>query len=316
MNSQQILWRLITGEGEVELPTKSQDWERLARLAVGHGVAPLIYKGLQKAGLQAPEAANQLLKAAYYTSLGRAALLEAELSRLQGAFTQAGLAWLPLKGAALAWQVYPDPALRPMTDLDLLVQPEGLLLAIRAARGLGYRLDKLTYHAVLRGGPGYEVALELHWRLPGGKPCPPLAALSDQPSFTAFTYLYCAAHLAYQHAAQPRLLWRYDLRLLRQRLDNPNGLAALAALESQLDLALDLPALEDPAQPVTPLGTGHISDDVRSALRLLPLGTRTRLLGALLFPSREYMLWRYQPWPGWLWPAWYVKRMGEWVIGS
>ena len=45
---------------------------------------------------------------------------------------------MPLKGANLAYRHYPDPALRPMADLDLLVHPENAQQALAALEMLGY----------------------------------------------------------------------------------------------------------------------------------------------------------------------------------
>src|SRR5580658_9006681 len=47
------------------------------------------------------------------------------LKRLSELFTAAGVDALLVKGAALALTVYPEPAARPMTDIDLLVREGG-----------------------------------------------------------------------------------------------------------------------------------------------------------------------------------------------
>jgi hypothetical protein len=153
-----------------------------------------------------------------------------------------------LKGAALAASLYPNLALRPMCDLDLLVPADGLERAVQAVVELGYRrlvpemapgLDRQArYHVALSGGPQGQVSVELHWRLVAGEAdwrSPPvewfwrqteswtmqqpdgriLSALQLRP--TAHL-LYLAAHLAFQHGGgSSRLGWLYDLHLILAR---------------------------------------------------------------------------------------------------
>jgi hypothetical protein len=290
-----LLWGLLSGAEIPPLdPASGIAPAALADLAEAHGVAPLLYKKIS--GLPQPFSAAviQKLESSYYQSAGRAQLLQAELDRLAAAFDGAGLPWLPLKGAALAWSVYPDPALRPMNDLDLLVAPRDLLTAVRLAGRLGYRFEKLTYHALLRGGPAAAVPLELHWTLPGGFPLNiDLANLSKNlrsKFFERFTYQYSLEHLLRQHAASPRLIWRYDLLLLRQRLGDSPPLAAPGAL-----------------------APAPFLDNTKASLRLLPAGALLRLAGSLLFPSSAYLKWRYHPQPEWTWPLYYFKRGAEWL---
>ncbi|MDW8316809.1 MAG: nucleotidyltransferase family protein, partial [Anaerolineae bacterium] len=83
---------------------------------------------------------------------------------------EAGIRAIWLKGVALALTVYPEPGLRAMTDVDVLVpaqQAEEAMRVIAAATGrppatLGASLDK---HAVADVGPANSVRLEVHWSL-------------------------------------------------------------------------------------------------------------------------------------------------------
>jgi hypothetical protein len=45
------------------------------------------------------------------------------------------------------------------------------------------------------------------------------------------------------------------------------------------------------------------------SINFLPKSTRARFISAMLFPSPAYMRWRYKPQPGWLWPAYYPRRL-------
>jgi len=53
----------------------------------------------------------------------------------------AGIETLVLKGAALAQWVYPEPGLRPMSDLDLLTRPAEAHAALARLARLGFQLD-------------------------------------------------------------------------------------------------------------------------------------------------------------------------------
>ncbi|MCB0041664.1 MAG: nucleotidyltransferase family protein, partial [Caldilinea sp.] len=62
----------------------------------------------------------------------------------------AGIETMVLKGGYLAFQVYPDPALRGMSDLDLLFQPAALSAAEAVLQSLGYE----GKHKSADEGPG------------------------------------------------------------------------------------------------------------------------------------------------------------------
>jgi len=99
---------------------ESVDWSRFCRLAEVHSVAPLVYDGLQKAGVQIPEEPKKYLYGAYMQAIFRDAQLEHTKSQLQAALETAGVNHIFLKGSVLKHS-YPVPALRTMCDLDVLV---------------------------------------------------------------------------------------------------------------------------------------------------------------------------------------------------
>ena len=118
--------------------SESLDWEYLLRAADRHGVAPLLHDWLTRHRV-APEAWADRLYHAYWANHFRNRLLLSELARLAETAAAAGIAFMPLKGAILALDYYPAPALRPMSDLDLLVRASDLDGMGRLLAGLGYR---------------------------------------------------------------------------------------------------------------------------------------------------------------------------------
>jgi hypothetical protein len=141
--------------------------------AEAQGMAPLFYMHLKATGIQPPQAVKRQLQGLYlrhrHANQARLRVLRDVLV----AFEAAGIQALVLKGAALACLVYAEPALRPMSDLDLLVSRADLLRA-RAV------LVELGFDAPLPPGPalphrhlpvaalqseGLLVQVEVHYKL-------------------------------------------------------------------------------------------------------------------------------------------------------
>ncbi len=84
------------------------------------------------------------------------ASMDWEIERVLLALTQAGVDYLWMKGGALAYAVYPNPACRGRGDLDLWIQPEQAALAASVLQDLGYRLhgkeDRPDALVMLTGG--------------------------------------------------------------------------------------------------------------------------------------------------------------------
>ncbi|MGE0462773.1 MAG: nucleotidyltransferase family protein [Vicinamibacterales bacterium] len=100
------------------------DLPYLVRASERQGVAPLLYEWLGRhSDVRVDEATRDALHEAYWMRHFRNRLLLEELRAVLRAATEAGIDVMPLKGAELAPAYYPTPALRPLSDLDLLVRP-------------------------------------------------------------------------------------------------------------------------------------------------------------------------------------------------
>jgi len=146
------------------------DWSALADQATRHGVASLVSWYLNQA---CPEGAPAPLRDQFRQNAGRNLLLTGELLKLLGIFEAASIPMAPFKGPALAWSLYDNPALREMSDLDVLVRPRDVQRAIALLRSHGYRpqfscADTRFFAAnqeiplVREDG---QVAVDLHWGL-------------------------------------------------------------------------------------------------------------------------------------------------------
>ncbi len=146
------------------------DWDPLVSLAVHQGVAPVAWSRLKTAGVVAPAAAEEKLRGGYLATAARNTLLIRELGGILSALQSASVRVIPLKGACLAETVYGNIALRPMGDLDLLVQRDTVPQALDVLRSLGYECEspidpaaEQTFnHGVPLTAPG-RPRLDLHW---------------------------------------------------------------------------------------------------------------------------------------------------------
>ena len=136
--------RAHSGRQPIERPVhRNVDWDRLLGRAERLGVAALVRTALMKHADSAsvPPEVLRRLDQVYYQQAVRNALLGASLEAVLASLSRYGVPVIVLKGVSLAELVYGNIALRPMKDLDVLVQPRDLDLAERLVRQLGYVPD-------------------------------------------------------------------------------------------------------------------------------------------------------------------------------
>jgi len=160
----------------------------------------------------------------------------------------------------------------------------------------------------------------------------------DLPS----SILYLCVHSALQHGlAQTRLIWLYDLHLLIQnnedRIDWNNLIEMSVELEwsyavwAVLDSARSLFSTQIPgtflekiqrygdkdAMLVRTKSTQRpVSDHVLTIISSLTTFHKAKLIFAYIFPSRKYILWRYQPKPRWMWLLHYPIRWWRMAVDT
>lgn len=114
-----------------------RDWGQVQRIASRGGLGPLL---LSRAQDQLPGTMREVFEAERRKAAFAGLRALRERDRLLGALHEAGIDRVVLlKGAVLGWLTYPDPILRPMLDLDLLVRARDEAAAVRALVELGYR---------------------------------------------------------------------------------------------------------------------------------------------------------------------------------
>lgn len=151
------------------------DWSPIPLLLESHGFLGLALRNLDLAGVEVPPSVRRTLE-------GRAtAMREIELAfrvtleLLLAETGRDGIDVTLLKGASLCLDLYTGRGWRSQGDLDLLVAPEQVLRAVRAAERAGLFLSDETlpiwwyrlthFHLKLQPGAAPLREVELHWAL-------------------------------------------------------------------------------------------------------------------------------------------------------
>lgn len=174
------------------------NWHFIQEKANLHGVVPLIYHCLKQLPnylmtqspndlmttsssdpvTQLPNIPSQVLeffRQAYYENLARNLTLFQELKKILQVLNNQGIKVMVLKGAALAETVYGNPALRPISDLDLLIKKKDFMKAERQLVELGYTLTRIEFskwwaerfagERFYAKGNDLPIYVDMHWRI-------------------------------------------------------------------------------------------------------------------------------------------------------
>ena len=244
---------------ETPLPPAASliEWSNLVAVLKFHWVIPFMYRKIGSLPVECrpPETITNELRQVFLASVVRSLQMERQLGEIIEAFREQGVPVLVLRGPALAFSLYPDPAMRPSGDLDLLVMPEQVVQARGILEGLGYtclakrfefakeffREECFVDHKNQRN----KLPVDLHWIHWELSPffngseevniqdlfqrgwrveTPTLAFETLNP----VDYLiHSAIHLVMIHRNEMRLSWIYDTALLAQHLQVPNDWESL-----------------------------------------------------------------------------------------
>lgn len=154
-----------------ELVQNIDDWRQLLSRAEHHALAPLLYKHLSQADVEYPRQTAMELRALTLRHRRADQIRSAALIELLTALERKHIEALVLKGAALAHIIYPRPELRPMRDVDVLVQPDRADEAQSILREIGFKAPEhhsgyMYEHHHLPGAnverEGLNVSIEIH----------------------------------------------------------------------------------------------------------------------------------------------------------
>lgn len=221
-------------EAAREATREAVDVVALSRL---HRVTGLLARAWERAGLlpDVDPAAKQALRAEILEKHHDRSLLDEDLRTAGKALKAAGIPFLALKGSALGPLVYPEPTLRPMTDVDLLVPLQEKVRALETLQSIGFRIPSAEVQAIwseayynipIISPESHRAGLEVHWSIAqSGRHRPDIEGMfarSRQIEVAGETVevpsavdllLHQALHLSY-HYFEPKLIWLHDIALL------------------------------------------------------------------------------------------------------
>jgi hypothetical protein len=146
-------------------------WPMVPSIVSKQRIGPLMYWHLKAYGIDCPAQIRRMLASAYTRQRVLAQAQAQTLAEIVSAFDTAGIESVVLKGGALAHVIYPEPGLRPMEDLDILIAPDRIADGHTILRDLGFnapipvsRYDRLQHHWPIahRTRDGVTVSVELH----------------------------------------------------------------------------------------------------------------------------------------------------------
>jgi len=151
--------------------TANLDWDLTLELAAEHSILGIVAARLKEAGFfGAPAEAREKLQERLRAQLLFTLSMTAELFRILGEFSRAGIETLLVKGPLISLLAFGDPAVRSYVDLDLLVHHEFILPASQIMTDLGFEAD-VPEEAIRTGKipgeylfkrPGTRQLVELH----------------------------------------------------------------------------------------------------------------------------------------------------------
>src|SRR5262249_14603233 len=182
------------------------------------------------------------LRGGAHRQAARELVQRVELQRVIAALHNRGVSPLLMKGASLAFDVYPDPAWRVRSDVDLLIRAADRAAALGCLADLGYtsepevsgrlvssqfhseRVDAgrvrhlFDVHRKIAHRQRFPEAVGFEERAAGAVPLPQLGPHACGLGRPHALWLACV-HRAAHHYDQQTIVWIYDVHLLVRALD-------------------------------------------------------------------------------------------------
>jgi len=123
------------------------DCDEVFQQSITHGIAPLLYHCFttDNASVIIPPRLMQKLQESYFYTMRKNMRLYHDLSKILKMLQDNHVRVIVLKGAALAEIIYQNIALRPMTDVDLLIKNKDIWSIAGVLSQLGYTSNDIEY---------------------------------------------------------------------------------------------------------------------------------------------------------------------------
>lgn len=146
------------------------NWAAIDKMAGQHRLRPLMLVRARQDGWPVPQGLLKQWENSAQRSSMRALAQRAELMRIKRWFARAGIEAFVLKGGAICWRGWFDPRVRPMRDLDLLIDSDAAVAAYDLLRANGYAgpdsyATEGAKHLPGLVSPESGILVELHTRL-------------------------------------------------------------------------------------------------------------------------------------------------------
>jgi Uncharacterised nucleotidyltransferase len=240
------------------------EWSAAQAVAAMHGISPLLSKTACWAG---PAAWAEFLRSQRSHTALRHVRISELLQRLDIESRKAGVAALPLKGAALHAMGLYSAGDRPMADIDLLVRPADVAMMSRVLASLGFHLSEVTWKervfipvankapGVLGEDSGNDLKVELHdkicerlpWRLTDATGA--IFPSSSRPGLNPYSSVASLMLHLLLHAAGSmptktlRLMHLHDIAMLSSRMSTADWEELRSLESSELTLWWAFPPL-------------------------------------------------------------------------
>ncbi|HUT38323.1 MAG TPA: nucleotidyltransferase family protein [Methanoregula sp.] len=221
-----------------------ETWDQCISSLHSHRIIPLMASHVLSwpEECRPPEKILSFFEHSLLSGAARNLLMAQQIDKVLTAFQEAGIPVLLIKGPALGRTVYPDPALRQSSDIDLLIRPEDFLSCEKIMERLGYFSHVRTYDISRYAFHHQEflpkkkgALVEIHWMLDFGFGYFPKNVMDTffarkihvQSKDLAFDTLHPADHLQFLifhnviHHIHRRLDWIMDVARLTQNFSVP-----------------------------------------------------------------------------------------------
>jgi len=149
-------------------------WHAACFTVQAHGIAPLLYRVLTDLDVldNFDKGFRDYIRDQYFLNRERIGRIQEILQTLLAQANYHHIPVMPLKGSILINSYYPDPAVRPMADIDLLIYPENIEQLSRLLESMGFRALVSYHHKVYTNSikpvsfdgehPDNPIKIELH----------------------------------------------------------------------------------------------------------------------------------------------------------
>ena len=215
------------------------DVEAFVQAAAAEGIVGLLHARIAATGAAdgLPPALTAALRAGAHRQVALELALRVELQRVVAEAHRRGLDVLLMKGASLAYDVYPDPAWRVRSDTDLFIRSADRARVRACLDDLGYvcepevsgRLVAYQFHSQRIDVHGIRHLCDVHWRvtnpqrfanalgfdeLAAAAVALPLLGPQARGLGRMHALWLACVHRAAHHYDRDATVWLYDIHLL------------------------------------------------------------------------------------------------------